>query len=105
MFNPQMKKYQLYKPIVVKNEYNEDTYSYEYDRDVEMAIAINTHSNYTGNDSNITNAEFTAISRDRRIIKGDKIDNYIVTFVEVNRLYSIVYLKEIANVGQFKSNK
>lgn len=100
MFNPEMKKYILYKPVVTVNEYNEEVLSYEYDREIDMAIALNTHTPYTANDSNITNLNLIGLTRDRYVNKGDMIDNYYVEFVEVNRRYSIITLREIDNYGR-----
>lgn len=102
MFQHQMQKYSLEIPQVTVNDYNESVISYSWDRDIEMAICINSRNNYSGNDTNILNANFVGITRDRYIKKGDKVGGlYIVEFVEVNRLYSIVHMKEIGNDGRF----
>lgn len=101
MFQQQMKKYSLEKPQVAYNDYNEPVISYSWDREIEMAMCINSRNNYSGNDTNVLNANFVGITRDRYINKGERIGGvYIVEFVEVNRLYSIIHLKEIDNNGR-----
>lgn len=103
MFTPIMKKYQLYKPVLETNDYGEKVYSYQADRIVEAAIVLDTNYQYQSNDSNITDVTLIGLSKDRQIKKNDKIDNYLVTFVEINRLYSIVHMKEVDNVGKYNN--
>lgn len=99
MFKNQMKKYPLSHPVVTKNELNEDVITYEYDRDIDMAIAINRQP-YNGNDTSVLNAELTGITKYKFIKRGDKIGDMIVSFVEVNRMYTFVYLKEVNHNGR-----
>lgn len=96
-----MSKYTLFKPVVEVNEYNEEILTYQEDREIEMAICLNTHTPYVANDTNVTNLNLIGLTRDRYVNKGDMIDNYYVEFVEVNRRYSIITLREIDNVGKY----
>lgn len=102
MFSQQMKKYRLEIPKTTINEYNEKIITYEFNRNVEMALTLNQRANYQGNDTNVLNADLCGLCKDKAIQRNDRLDGkYLVVFVEVNRLYSIVYLKEIGNDGRF----
>ena len=102
MFNRQMEKYNLEIPQTLANEWNEPIVNYVLDRVVEMAICLNSKTAYTANDTSIVNLELVGITKDRNINKGDRIGGkYLVKFVENNRLFTIVHLKEIDNNGRF----
>lgn len=102
MFQQQMKKYTLEIPHTSQNEYNENVITYSFDREIEMAMCIDNRNKYSGNDTNVLNVNFVGMTRDRLIKKGDKVGGlYIVDFVEVNRLFTIVHMKEIGNNGRF----
>jgi hypothetical protein len=50
----------------------------------------------------LTNLQLVGITKDRNINKGDRIGgNYLVSFVENNRTFSTVYMKEVENIGRF----
>lgn len=102
MFQQQMKKYTLESPQVSKNEWNEPITDFAFDRNIEIAICMNSRNAYNANDTSVLNLELVGITKDKDIKKGDRVGGkYIVGFVEVNRLFSIVYLKEIGNDGRF----
>ena len=101
MFNQQMKKYNLENQVVSFNDYNEKITEYKFNRVVEIAIAANNRSQYGGNNTLIDCVEYVGITRDKNINKGDKIGGYLVEYVEQDRLYSIVHMKEIDNNGRF----
>lgn len=102
MFQQQMKKYTLEVPHTSTNEWNETITDFAFVKDVEIAICMNSRNAYNANDTSVLNLELVGITKDKDIKKGDRVGGkYIVGFVEVNRLFSIVYLKEIGNDGRF----
>ena len=102
MFQQQMKRYSVEVPTISANEWNEPLTSFSFDREIEMAICMNARNAYNANDTSVLNLELVGITKDKAIKKGDRVGNkYIVGFVEENRLFSIVYMKEIGNDGRF----
>lgn len=102
MFQQQMKKYTLEVPQTSTNEWNETLTSFSFDREVEIAICMNSRNAYNANDTSVLNLELVGITKDKGINKGDRIGGkYTVGFVEEQRLFSIVYMKEIGNNGRF----
>lgn len=102
MFNRQMKKYNLEIPQTAANQWNEPIVSYVFDRVIEMAICLNNNIEYNSNDMDLTNLQLVGITKDRNINKGDRIGGkYLVSFVEENRTFSTVYMKEVENIGRF----
>lgn len=102
MFQQQMKKYTLEVPHTSTNEWNETLTSFSFDREVEIAICMNNRNAYNANDTSVLNLELVGITKDKGINKGDRIGGrYIVGFVEEQRLFFIVYMKEIGNNGRF----
>lgn len=102
MFNRQMKKYTLESPQFSTNEYNETITDFAFVKDVEIAICMNSRNAYNANDTSVLNLDLVGITKDKGINKGDRIGGkYIVGFVEAQRLFSIVYMKEIDNNGRF----
>lgn len=101
MFNRQMETYTLEIPQTSTNEWNETLTSFTFDRNIKMAICMNSRNAYNANDTSVLNLELVGITKDK-VNKGDRIGGkYIVGFVEAQRLFSIVYLKEIDNDGRF----
>lgn len=101
MFNRQMEEYTLEIPQTLTNEWNETLTSFAFDRNIKMAICMNSKNNYNANDTSVLNLDLVGITKDKGINKGDRIGGkYIVGFVEAQRLFSIVYLKEIGNDGR-----
>ena len=104
-FNSKMKTYKLYKPVVITNELNEKVITYQFLRNIKMSLAQSAVNSYQGNDTNVINVEFLGLTTDRYIQKGYRIDDdYIVSYVEVNRMYSILHLVEIDNNGRLQSS-
>lgn len=102
MFQQQMKKYKVETPHISKNEFNESITDFAFDREIEIAICMNNRVAYNANDTSILNLELVGITKDKAIKKGDRIGGkYLVGFVEENRLFSIVHMKEIGNNGRF----
>lgn len=105
MFQSQMKKYTLAIPQITYDEFNASIVAYVFNRDVEMAIQIESQSTYSGNDSSVVNVVLTGLTKDRNVNKGDLIDNkYLVEFVEINRLFTIVHMREINNNGRYENS-
>ena len=102
MFNRQMETYTLEIPQTSTNEWNETLTSFAFDRNIKMAICINSRNNYNANDTSVLNLDLVGITTDKAVNKGDRIGGkYVVGFVEENRRFSIVYMKEIDNHGRF----
>lgn len=101
MFQPQMKNHDVFVSVVTENEYHEKVKTYEKDRTIKLAFCVDNLATYQANDQDVINVRYAGITRDRKIKKGDRIDNiYSVDYVEVYRLYTIVHLTEIDNGGQ-----
>ena len=101
MFNRQMETYTLEIPQSSNNEWNENITTFSFDRNIKMAICMNSRNNYNANDTSVLNLDLVGITKDK-VNKGDRIGGkYIVGFVEAQRLFSIVYMKEIDNNGRF----
>ena len=100
-FNRKMITVPVDMPVVLTNEYNEKVIIYQFLKNTKIALAQNAVNSYQGNDTNVINVEFLALTTDRYIDKGYRIDGkYIVSYVEKNRLYSILHLREIDNNGR-----
>ena len=100
MFQQQMKKYQLERQVSTENDYNEKVIEYKPYRVITMAIAPNNRNQYSGNDTLTDCVEYIGVTRDKQVQKGDRISGFEVEYVELNRLYSIVHMKEINNNGR-----
>lgn len=104
-FNNKMIKVKVEKPVITINELGEKVITYQFLRYIQMALANNAISTIQGNDMNIINVEYLGLTSDRYIQKGQRIDEkYIVSYVEVNRIYSILHLVEIGNDGRLQSS-
>ena len=101
MLTQQMKKYSVEVPTFSANEWNETLTSFSFDREIEMAICLNVRNAYNANDTSVLNLDLVGITTDKAVNKGDRIGGkYVVGFVEENRRFSIVYMKEIDNHGR-----
>ena len=104
-FNSKQITVSVDKPVITVNEYNEKVITYQFLRKIKMSFAQSAVNVYQGNDTNVMNVEFLGLTQDRYIQKGYRIDNkYIVSYVEVNRLYSILHLVEIDNNGRLQDS-
>lgn len=104
-FNNKMIKVSVDRPVITINEYGEKVITYQFVRYIQMALAQSTINTIQNNDMNILNVEYLGLTTDRYIQKGMRIDNkYIVSYVEVNRIYSIVHMVEIDNDGRLQSS-
>lgn len=100
-FNTKMKTVPVDIPVILINDYNEKVITYQFLRNIKIALAQNAVNTYQGNDTNVINVEYLALTTDRYIEKGYRIDTkYIVSYVEKNRLYCILHLREIGNDGR-----
>ena len=103
-FNNKMKKVSVDKQVITINEYGEKVITYQFVRYIQMAMAQSTINTIQNNDVNVINVEYLGLTTDRYIQKGMRIDNkYIVSYVEVNRIYSILHLVEIDNNGRLQN--
>lgn len=96
-----MKTYSLEAIAISTNEYNETIESFVPAGEIVMAIGANNRMIYTANESFLANVEWVGITKDKTIEKGWRVGGiYLVEYVEQDRLYSIVHLKEIDNNGR-----
>ena len=104
MFNSLKKKVMVYDvENTGMNDYNEPIPSTLVEVGYcNMAISLNTQTQYTNNAMNLLNCEFIGITDCPNIQKGQVIDKkYVVQFVQPDKRESYVWLKEVGNAGQW----
>lgn len=96
MLNNKVQQLPHYKLTTTINALNETVEDYVLQTNIDIAIAFNSRSLYTANDSHMNNINYIGVTQATGISKGDKIGNYIVDFIQGNYLY----LKEVGNNGR-----
>lgn len=105
MFRNQMKKVLVEEPVITVNNYNDKITAYSAIGYSDIAIAESGVSKYQSNDLDVINVEWLGLTKDKTIQKGYRIaQKYLVDYVEVFRLYSILHLLEIDNDGRLQNS-
>ena len=95
MFLRQFKEYQSYIPTYTTNALNEKVLTYEAGKVIKAAIALDTTTEYQGNDYDEVNRRFIGITKEREIKRDWKVGDYLVMYSEEQPRFNILYLKKV----------